>query len=203
MVQESQSGLTGQRPLPDATDESSGERPNSETSTGVTVGEISEFLYQEARLLDERLWEQWLALWTPDATYSMPTRRTQEPTSESRGVDDELTPPGGAWWFDDSMTSLETRVIKLRTGKAWAEEPPSRTRRFVTNVELLGIDHDDGVLVRSNLLLYRGRRDSDVEWFSCARRDSISRAADGLRLSARSVIIDSNVVLADNLVLFL
>lgn len=170
-----------------------------------------QFLFREARLLDERRFGDWLELWAPDARYSMPTRSDVHRHS---GVPfgDELTGPDGVWWFDDSITELNARVTKLLTGKSWAEGPPSRTRRFVTNVEVVSSASPGSVSIRSNVLIYRGRRDADVEWYSAARVDRVDCAAPSatnvaeVRLGLireRMIILDTNVIKADNLVMFL
>lgn len=169
-----------------------------------------QFLFREARLLDERRFADWLELWGPDARYSMPTRSdVHRHSGEPFG--DELTGPDGVWWFDDTAVELAARVTKLRTGKSWAEGPPSRTRRVVTNVEV-DATSASSVRVRSNVLIYRGRRDHDVEWYSAARVDQIDCAQPSAAhlgdvglglLRERMVILDTNVIKADNLVMFL
>ena len=168
-----------------------------------TNEDIARFLYREARLLDERRWGEWLALWQDDAVYAMPTRRTIASSGGATSPIDELTADDGTWWFDDTKETVSLRVAKLATGKAWAEQPASRTRRFVTNVEVRPSSEPETVfLVRSNLLLYRGRRDCEVEWFSCARADRLTCSGGQFSIAARRVMIDTNVVPADNLVLF-
>ena len=166
---------------------------------------IERLLFREARLLDERRWDDWLALWTPDAGYAIPTRDTPEPSASfRRPVGDELTPAGGTWWVDDRAEHLGVRVAKLKTGKAWAEDPPSRTRRFVTNVEILGHGSDGLFDVTSNLLLYRTRRESDQELISACRKDRIRRlAANGYLIEQRFVILDAKVLHAANFIAFL
>ena len=164
------------------------------------LASVSSFLAREARLLDERRWDDWLDLWTDDASYSMPTRSAPLPTEPGRPIDDELSPDTGVGWFDDSKDQLAMRIAKLNTGKAWAEEPPSRTRRLVTNIEVG--QTAEGYVVRSNVLIYRGRWSGHVDWFSCGRLDLLVGPPTDLRIARRSVVIDADVVVGDNLVLF-
>ena len=94
--------------------------------------ELEQTLYAEARALDERRYQDWLTFFTDDATYWMPVRST-------RSLDDmadEFTKPGEAALFDEDRRLLEARVYKLGTGAAWSEDPPSRTRHTVANVQI-------------------------------------------------------------------
>src|SRR5258708_20731200 len=80
--------------------------------------------------------------------------------------------------FEETWEHLQQRVRRLATGRAWAEEPPSRTRRLVTNVRVTDWG-DDGVRASSNLLLYRTRHDADVQIFVASHTDDLRlHAAD-------------------------
>ena len=98
--------------------------------------EAEEFLYREASLLDERRFDEWLDLLTDDVHYWMPIRRT----TTAKEVANEFTRPGDGAFFDDDKRLLTLRVQRLSVGRAWAEDPPSRTRRMVSNVRILSID---------------------------------------------------------------
>ena len=96
--------------------------------------EIEEFLYAEAALLDERRFEEWLALLTDDIRYWMPMRRNvkfgeheRENTRERQDMN----------WFDEGKTTLQQRVQQIMTGVHWAEEPLSRVCHMVTNVQIV------------------------------------------------------------------
>ena len=85
--------------------------------------EIEQFLYREAELLDERRYEEWLALFTEDAQYFMPMRRNvphDEPEREFTRAGTDVN------WFDEGKDTLTRRVKQILTGIHWAEEPPSR-----------------------------------------------------------------------------
>ena len=56
--------------------------------------------------------------------------------------------------------SLEARVARLETEYAWAEDPPSRTRRLVSNIRVEAGEAEGTLRAKSNLLIYRGRYDS-------------------------------------------
>lgn len=162
-----------------------------------TVAEIQEFLYREALALDERRLRDWLAMLTDDITYEVPVRVTREDHA-----DWELSPTSRI--FDDDRQTLEVRVRRLETDFAWAEQPPSRTRHYVTNVLVDTTDLPDEYLVHSNCLIYRSRGDSPTpSFYSLARKDTVRREADGWRLARRWAAFDQALINAHNLSIFI
>ena len=117
---------------------------------GELLREIEQFLYREARLLDERRFGEWLDLFTDDVRYWMPVRSTRYPRRSKaivvldpdRHEEEELAKDGELGIFDESKETLCRRVARLDTGMAWAEDPPSRTRHLVSNVEVEPGDHE-------------------------------------------------------------
>jgi p-cumate 2,3-dioxygenase beta subunit len=106
--------------------------------------EVEDFLYQEAALLDEWRLDEWLALFTADARYVMPT--TDLPDGD---------PKKDLVFIDDDMVRLRARVERLKSRHGHREYPWSRTRRFVTNVRIK-LDEPQ-ILVSSSFLVYRFR----------------------------------------------
>ena len=93
--------------------------------------EVSEFLFEEAEILDERNFEKWLDLLTDDIRYWMPMRRNVK----SNELDREFTREGqDINWFDEGKDTLERRVHQILTGVHWAEEPLSRIRHFILSL---------------------------------------------------------------------
>jgi 3-phenylpropionate/cinnamic acid dioxygenase small subunit len=156
--------------------------------------EVEQFLYREASLLDERKLDAWLALLTDDIHYWMPIRRT----TTAKEIDNEFTKPGGMAYFDDDKKTLGMRVQRLQVGRAWAEDPPSRTRHVVTNVRILGIDGND-LAVASNFLLYRTRLNSEEDSWIGRREDLLRREQGALKLARRYIYLDQTVILAQNM----
>ncbi len=113
-----------------------------------------QFLVEEAALLDAADYAGWLNLLCEDIRYLMPVRVT---TARGAGFD-SLADMGH---FDEDIYALRKRVQRLATDHAWTEDPPSRTRHFVTNVRTFR--HQAGELrVESALLLFRSRGDTRV-----------------------------------------
>src|SRR5215468_10845864 len=107
--------------------------------------EVERFYYDEAALLDAHRYEEWLALFSDDARYFMPIRRTRT----QRELDKEFTRPGEMAFFDDTKQLLAGRIAKLKSGRSWAEDPPSRTRHLITNVRVVA-DESARLEVESN-----------------------------------------------------
>ena len=167
-----------------------------ETSTE-TYWEVYSFLMREAELLDEHREREWLELFTDDAEYLMPVRVNRE-RAEGDGFSEE------AFFFQETRESLELRVRRLETEYAWAEDPPSRTRHFVTNVRVADGEEEDEVAVRSNLLLYRSRgSDPHQDLLSAERKDTLRKEEAQWKLRKRVILMDHSVLTTHNLSVFL
>jgi 3-phenylpropionate/cinnamic acid dioxygenase small subunit len=120
----------------------------SSTEAGVAserdLAAISAFLFHEAELLDGRRFEEWLALYTDDAIYWIPQG---EETDHTHHV---------SIAYDDRRR-LHERVVRLASGFAFSQDPPSRTCHVVGNVRVVG-EVDGDLDVRSNLMLAEMRR---------------------------------------------
>jgi phthalate 3,4-dioxygenase subunit beta len=157
---------------------------------------VHEFLVAEAEALDERRYGDWLLLLTDDVWYRMPVRVTVHGGGAS-ALD-------GMSHFDEDRYTLGKRVERLTGEHAWTEDPPSRVRRFVTNVRCAPGPGENEIAVRSYLLLFRSRGDvRPPEWVAAERRD-VLRAVDGeLRLRSREITVDESVLRTQNLAVFL
>ena len=162
-----------------------------------TYWEVYSFLMHEAELLDERRERDWLDLFTDDAEYLMPVRVNRE-RGEGDGFSEE------AFYFEETRGSLELRVRRLETEYAWAKDPPSRTRHFVTNVRIAESEEEDEVAVRTNLLLYRSRgSDPKHDLLSAERKDTLRKEDGQWKLRKRVILLDHSVLTTHNLSVFL
>ena len=111
-----------------------------------SVTDAEQWLYQEARLLDERRFEEWLALFADDLVYWVPT----QPSGTDPRHDISIV-------YDD-RTRLAERIVRAESSSAHCEDPPTRTCRLVTNVQL-EVDGPTRRRLRSNVLVATLRRD--------------------------------------------
>ncbi len=165
--------------------------------------EIEEFLYHEAELLDERRYEDWLALVADNVRYWMPMRRNVkvgESEREFTRADHDIN------WFDEGKETLERRVKQIMTGIHWAEEPASRITHIVSNVQLLevrpALAEPAEVLTKCRFLIYRNRVETETDILVGKREDLLRRAGAGWQLARRKIILDQNVLMSKNLTFF-
>ncbi len=165
--------------------------------------EIEEFLYYEADLLDERRYEDWLALVAEDVRYWMPMRRNVKVDDIER----EFTREGlDISWFDEGKETLTRRVRQIQTGIHWAEEPVSRISHMVSNVRLLEaspswVDPVE-VTVRCRFLIYRNRVETETDILVGKREDLLRRVDGQWQIARRKIVLDQNVLLTKNLTFF-
>jgi len=118
-----------------------------------------QLLEREARLLDERRFEDWLALFAPECLYWVPgTPNAGDPRKEVSVS------------FDDRR-QLEGRIYRLRTGYAWSQVPASRTARLVSNIEVFRTAEASRLMVRSTFLVseFRAGDTRVLSGWSCHR----------------------------------
>lgn len=161
-----------------------------------TYREVRNFLLMEAELIDDGRFNEWLNLMTEDLTYRMPARVTRDKGSGPGFMSNTAH-------IDDDFYMLKKRIERLESEYAWAEDPPSRTRHFISNIRLSPADKEDEINVKSNLLLYRSRGDSPAYDLLSAERQDILRSVDGgWRLSQRVILVDQSTLATHNLSIF-
>jgi 3-phenylpropionate/cinnamic acid dioxygenase small subunit len=166
--------------------------------------EVEQFYYEEAHLLDDGRYTDWLALLADDLDYWMPTRSNRLRRQQALSI----AARGEAAYYDDTKGSLAWRIRRFDSGMAWAEDPPSRTRHLVTNVVVHHVDpveHPDftdaDLLVRSAFLVYRNRLEREQNVFAGERTD-VLRRSDTLRVARRTILLDQSVLQAKNISTF-
>lgn len=159
---------------------------------------IEQFYYREARLLDNRQYQQWFALVTEDISYVMPSRVNKLVDNKLRGQEDmisverELERGGdvnGSPIREEGYAHLYVRVDRAYKMNSWAENPPARTRRIIGNVEILAIE-EHRYTVTSNFHLFFARPGSDNFIYSGQRNDGLIIDGDSFKIETREVIMD-------------
>jgi 3-phenylpropionate/cinnamic acid dioxygenase small subunit len=157
---------------------------------------VEDFLFAESALLDDGRFREWLDLVTEDIKYVIPVQTTRERAHGSAGSTTM------AHW-DDDYTGLEMRILRLDTEYAWAEDPPSKLRHFVSNVRVRPGSGADEYEVRSNVMVSRSRGDSrTTDLLTAERQDVLRRTDQGFRLARRTVVLDHVVIATHNLAFF-
>jgi 3-phenylpropionate/cinnamic acid dioxygenase small subunit len=160
--------------------------------------ELMQFYIREAWLLDERKLKEWLDLFTDDLLYFMPRRKNVLRREAHR----ELTPLGDLAILEEDKGYLEMRVARLDTGMAWAEDPPSRTRHLIGNLEATSLPNGE-VEARTAFLVYRSHLETDNQLLSGCRQDLLRKVDGAWKVCRRTIVLDANVLLDKNLSVFL
>jgi len=160
--------------------------------------ECARFLYREAELLDRRKFHDWLALMSADIDYRVPVRTTRA-SKDGDGFSKT------AFFLKEDIGSLRLRVARLDSDYAWAENPPSRTRRMVTNIRVSPApDAAGGQAVVSNLAVYAFRGEASTPLvLTGEREDVLIRTSEGWKLKARLVLLDTTILGMESLSILL
>jgi 3-phenylpropionate/cinnamic acid dioxygenase small subunit len=163
----------------------------------VIYNKLLETLYDEAAALDERRFDDWVGMLNEDLVYQAPIRITRTGPNKDRDVMRTM------FHFDEDYGSIQMRTGRLQKS-AWAEDPPSRCRRFVTNVRVGECETAGEYEVVSYIYLERSRGDNPENESLTAERRDVWREVDGAyKLASREIIVDQSVLGMSNLAVFL
>ena len=138
---------------------------------------VEDFLFREAELLDDWRLDDWVALFTEDARYVVPT--TDLPEGD---------PQRDLVFIDDDITRLRARAVRLNSRHAHREYPWSRTRRFVSNVRVS--ETGDGQLsVTANVMVYRFRSGEGAPYVGSVHY-TLRRDNGELKIAYRRAVLD-------------
>lgn len=140
---------------------------------------VTDFLYREARLADEARYADWLALWTEDGVYWVPATTTP-------GID----PERHLSHIYDNRARLDTRVKLLQTGQRFSQEPASRMRRLIANIEAREAAAGE-LVAESNFLLAELSIQSkhEMHWWVGRATHRLRRVDGALRMSGKTVVL--------------
>jgi 3-phenylpropionate/cinnamic acid dioxygenase small subunit len=147
--------------------------------------EAEDILYAEARLLDDRRYDEWLGLLTADAVYWMP--------ANGDGID----PNREVALVYDDFAKLSDRIDRLASGVAHAQSPPSKTKRLVSNVEVRASEENSAAVI-STFILYELRRGKERVF--AGRYEHRMRCEDGhWKIATKKAVLVNNDEVIDNL----
>ncbi|MCX2975477.1 3-phenylpropionate/cinnamic acid dioxygenase subunit beta [Halieaceae bacterium IMCC8485] len=173
----------------------------AETARRVTAElqhQIEQHYYTEARMLQDGLYREWLEhLVAPDIHYWLPVyeqrfRRDKRPAPT----------PDDAAIYNDDYAMLKMRVERLYTGQVWMEDPPSRIRHNISNVEAYHTEIPGELRVYSNFTIQRHRRQTEHYTHTGGREDLLRQDGTTFKLARRKIDLDARVVQDKNLYFF-
>ena len=139
--------------------------------------EVEDLLYKEADLLDRWRLDKWFEMLTDDATYQVPP--TDTPGGDARNT---------LFLIADDTSRIRARVKQLMGKSAWSENPPSRTRRIISNVRVLGRE-GDSIHIAANFLVYRLRHELVDTYIGHYEYELVHREGV-LKIRKRKAILD-------------
>jgi len=151
----------------------------------ITVGhqpevrqEFEAFLFQEARLMDNHQFEDWLKLWDKECLYWVPCNTEDvDPNRELSIIYEE-------------HDQIRERVRRLSGKFAHAQQPKSRLIRVLSNIEIESAD-DDTITGISNFVLGEVRLNRQMVWFG-RNEHTLVRTDEGLRIRRKKVFVLNN-----------
>ncbi len=142
---------------------------------------IEEFLLHEAHLLDDRRFEEWMELFTPDGYYWAPASL------------DQPDPLNSVSLIYDDRAAMETRIRRLRHPRIHSQTPPSRTARLVANAVIEAAEPDGSAcVVRSKFIIYEYRPsipEALERVFGGTYRHRLVAAPQGFRIAWKKAIL--------------
>ena len=160
--------------------------------------QVREWLDDEAYLLDAGRTLDWAKFMAEDLVYRLPVRQNR--------LRDDPMPQFSTTMFhyDENYTTLVMKVMRLATtASPWAENPVSRTRRFVSGVRVHRLPADGEYAVTSSLLMTRSRYTEPVPLIlSAERQDVLRRSGDGFLLAELTILVDQTTLGYPNLAVF-
>ncbi|WP_404994862.1 benzoate 1,2-dioxygenase small subunit [Cupriavidus pauculus] len=147
--------------------------------------DICQALFQEARYLDDRQWDEWLACYTDDVTYWMPAWDDDDKLTENPQTEISLM-------FYADRGGLEDRVFRIRTERSSASMPEPRTSHNVTNVEVLA-QRDNEVDVRYNFNTLSHRYKVTDQFFGTVYL-TLRKREDRLLISSKKIVLKNDYI---------
>jgi benzoate/toluate 1,2-dioxygenase beta subunit len=123
----------------------------------LTRAQVEDFLYREARLLDDRQWDEWITLYSPKVDYWMPAW-----DDDDQLVDDPQQHISLIYY--PNRDGLEDRVFRIKTERSGASTPEPRTSHNISNVEITA-ERDGEMDVRFNWLTLSHRYKDTLTFF--------------------------------------
>jgi p-cumate 2,3-dioxygenase subunit beta len=143
----------------------------------VTRAEIEDFLYDEAAILDSWNYDGWLELFEEGARYEIPT-------TDYTG----WSLHRGGSFVDDDYDLIRARVKRLKSRKAHAENPHSRTHRMISNVRVTPGEEEGTLSVKANFIVSRAR-DGHFDSYMGRYDHVLVPGTDGFRFRLRRTVL--------------
>lgn len=155
------------------------------TPNAVSLENVSQFLFREARFLDDEQWDEWISCYAPTARFWMPAwddddQLTTDPQSEISLI-----------YYPDRQ-GLEDRVFRIKTERSSATMPDTRTSHNISNIEVLERDGNK-VTVRFNWNTLSFRYKTSYSYFGMSRYE-IDFSAEHPQILSKYVVLKNDYI---------
>ena len=149
------------------------------------IEQVRAFLYREARLLDDRQWDEWIKLYSPKASYWMPSWDDDDQLVEDPQQHVSLI-------YYPNREGLEDRVFRIKTERSGASTPEPRTSHNISNIEIVG-ERDGELDLRFNWHTLSHRYKKTDSFFGTAFY-TLDTSADEPRILTKKVVLKSDYI---------
>ena len=151
----------------------------------ISIEAVSQFLYREARFLDDEEWDNWLTCYAPSASFWMPAwddfdKLTEDPQSEISLI-----------YYPDRQ-GLEDRVFRIKTERSSATMPDTRTCHNIANVEIVAVAGNQAT-VRFNWNTLSFRYKTNYSYFGMSRY-IIDFSGDAPQILSKCVVLNNDYI---------
>lgn len=159
---------------------------------------VEQFYYREARLFGEQRYREWLDTMVDSSIHYWLPIFMDRYKGDRKGP-----PPFPPAIYDDNFADLDERIRRLETNLVWMEDPPSRIRHLISNIEVYHGENDGELIAYSNFLVCRNRREREQTMMVGSREDRLRRDGAGFKLVSREIKLPQRVILDTNLYYFM
>jgi benzoate/toluate 1,2-dioxygenase beta subunit len=149
--------------------------PGANGAAGIDRAALTDFVFEEARLLDARRFRDWMALFADDGTYWVPA------------VPDQQSPFDQASLFYDDRDLMKTRIDRLEHPRIHVQTPPSRTVHLIGSVMVEEIDEGRGEYVVGSSVIMVEYRDDAQRIFAGRQRHRLRRDGGGFHIVQKRI----------------
>ena len=155
------------------------------SSEKINIEAVSQFLYREARFLDDEEWDNWITCYAPTASFWMPSwdnfdKLTEDPQSEISLI-----------YYPDRQ-GLEDRVFRIKTERSSATMPDTRTCHNIANVEIVSVEGSQAT-VRFNWNTLSFRYKTNYSYFGMSRY-VIDFSGDAPQILSKYVVLKNDYI---------
>jgi benzoate/toluate 1,2-dioxygenase beta subunit len=151
----------------------------------LTYQQVVDFLHREARLLDDRAWDEWLTCYSPQAVYWMPTWDDDDQTVDDPQREISLI-------YYPNRDGLKDRVFRIKTERSGASMPEPRTHHQISNIEITGSD-EGAIEVRFNWHTLSHRYQETLSFFGTSFY-TIDATSDRPLITNKKIVLKNDYI---------